>query len=65
MYDTPSELSSDLLEKYFDKYYDLSDAKRNKIDPKYGPANLTLDEYDEYNEWYKENVDYNEWYKKK
>ena len=36
-----------------DYYYDLSDAKRNKIDPKYDPANITLHEYD-YSEWYKE-----------
>ena len=36
-----------------DDYFDLSDAKRNKIDPKYDPANITLHEYD-YSEWYKE-----------
>ena len=53
MYDTFSELYNDLLETYFDEYYDLSDAKRIKIGPKYDPANLTLDEYDDYNEWYK------------
>ena len=52
MYDTFSELYNDLLETYFDEYYDLSDAKKNKIGPKYDPANLTLDEYD-YNKWYK------------
>ena len=42
-----------MLEIYFDEYYDLSDAKKSKMDPKYDPANLTLDEYD-YSEWYKE-----------
>ena len=48
-----SELYNDLLETYFDEYYDLWDEKGSKIDPKYNPTNLTLDEYD-YNEWYKE-----------
>ena len=28
-------------------------AKRSKMDPKYDPTNLTLDEYD-YSEWYNE-----------
>ena len=53
MYDTSSECFNDLPETYFDEYYDLSDAKRSKIDSKYELANLTLDEYN-YNEWYKE-----------
>ena len=52
MNDTSSGLYNNLLETYFDEYYDLSDAKRSKIDPKYDHANSTLDEYD-YNEWYK------------
>ena len=52
VYDTFSELYNNLLERYFDEYYDLSDAKRIKIGAKYDPANLALDEYD-YNEWYK------------
>ena len=43
MYDTVSELYNDLLETYFDQYYDLSDVKRSKIYPEYDPANLTLD----------------------
>ena len=42
-----------MLETYFDEYYDLSDEKRSKIEPKYDPANLELEEYD-YSEWYKE-----------
>ena len=42
-----------LLETYFDEYYDLSDAKRSKIDPEYVPVNLTLDEYD-YSQCHKE-----------
>ena len=50
--DTSSGLYNNLLETYFDEYYDLSDAKRSKIDPKYDHANSTLDEYDY--EWYKE-----------
>ena len=49
MYVASSELYNDLLEIYFDKYYGLSDAKGSKIEPKYDPTNLTLDEYD-YNE---------------
>ena len=51
MYMIHLQLYNDLLETYWDKYYDLSDAKRSKIDPKHNSANLTLDEYD-YNEWY-------------
>ena len=39
-----------LIETNFDEYYDLSDAKRSKIDPKYDPANLRLDEYN-YSKW--------------
>ena len=46
MYDTFSELYNISLETYRDEYYDLSDAKRSKIDPKYDHANLTLDRYD-------------------
>ena len=53
VYHTASELYNDLSEIYFDEYYDLSGAKRSKMDPKYDYANLTLDEYD-YSEWYKE-----------
>ena len=47
MYDKVSELYNDLLETYFDKYYDLPNAiERSKKDTKYYPATLTLDEYD-------------------
>ena len=46
MNNTVSELYSDLLETYFHEYYDLSDAKRSKMDPKHDPANLTLNEND-------------------
>ena len=45
VYNTASELYNDLLETYFDVYYDLWDAKRSRMDPQYDPANLTLDEY--------------------
>ena len=48
-----SDLYNDLLETYFDEYYDLSDKKRSKIDPKYDPANLEHDECD-YSELCKE-----------
>ena len=51
-YDTASKLYNVLLKTYFDEYYNLSDAKRSKMDPRYDPANLTLDEH-EYSELYK------------
>ena len=51
MYDTSSELYNDFLETYFDEYCGFSESKRSKIDPKYDPDNLTLDEYDN-NKWY-------------
>ena len=51
MYGASLRLYNDLLETYFDEYYNLSDAKRSKIDSAYGPANLILDEY-VYIEWY-------------
>ena len=52
MYNRDSQLHNDLLQTYFDEYYDLSDSKRTKMDPKSDPANLKLDEYG-YSEWYK------------
>ena len=45
MYGASLRLYNDLLETYFDEFYNLSDAKRSKIDSTYGPANLILDEY--------------------
>ena len=53
MCDAALELYNDLLETEFDEYYDLIDAKRSKIDAKYNPANLKLDEYT-YSVWYNE-----------
>ena len=44
MYDTVSQLFDDFLQTYFDEYYDLSDVERIRIDPKYDPVNLKLDE---------------------
>ena len=46
MYNAASELYNDLLQTYFDEYYDLFGAKRSKMYPKHDPANLTLDEND-------------------
>ena len=46
VYDTSSELYNILLETSHDEYYDLSDAKRSRIDPKYNHPNFTLDKYD-------------------
>ena len=46
MYDKASELCNDFLGIYYHKYYELSDDKRNKIEPKYDPKHLFLDRYD-------------------
>ena len=56
MSDKASKLYDKLLETYFGEYYDLLDAKRSKMDPKYDPANLTLNRYG-YREWYKKSDD--------
>ena len=56
MYDTVSKLYNEVLGTYFDEWYDLSDAKRSKVDYKYDPINLTPDPYD-YEECYKEESD--------
>ena len=37
MYDKPSYLYMDLLAIYFDQYNELSDAKINKMKPKFDP----------------------------
>ena len=44
-----------MLEIYFDDIYDLFDAKRTKMDPKYEPINLILNAYD-FEELYKEKL---------
>ena len=46
MYDKASELQSEPVEIYFYEYNDFSDTKRNNINSKCDPANLTLDAYD-------------------
>ena len=43
MYHKASELYNDLLAVYFDEYYELTDAKRKKMQPKYDPDHLFLD----------------------
>ena len=53
MHNTALELYNDLLQIHFNEYYSLLGVKRSKMDSKYDPANLTLDEYD-YSEWHKE-----------
>ena len=45
MCDTALELYNDLLETYFDEYYDLSDATTKKIEHKCNPFNLFLETY--------------------
>ena len=55
VHNTASELYNDLLQTYFGEYCDLLDAKRSKMNAKYDPTNLRIDEYD-YSEWYKELV---------
>ena len=42
VYEKASELY-DQVEIHFDEYYDLSNARESKMDPKHDPANLTLD----------------------
>ena len=42
-----------MLEIYFNESYELPDAERNKINHKYDPVNLNLDEYG-CTEWYNE-----------
>ena len=42
-----------MLEIYFNESYELPDAERNKMNLKYDPVNLNLNEYD-YTEWYNE-----------
>ena len=56
MCDATLKLYHEMLQIYFDEYYDLSDAKRSKMDPKHDPIYLTLDGYD-YEEWYEEESD--------
>ena len=53
MYNTVSELSNDLLQTYFNEYYELSDPKKIKMSSKNDSFNLALGKY-EYSEWYKE-----------
>ena len=50
MYIISSELYNSFLETCNDEYNELSDDKRNKMDPKYDPKNLFLEEYD-YSVW--------------
>ena len=45
MYYTASELHNDFLRICFDEYKELSDAKRNKTEPKYDPDNLFFKTY--------------------
>ena len=45
MYNTASQLYNNLLGIYLDKYYELSDAKRNKMKHKYDPKKLFLETY--------------------
>ena len=56
MYNTTSELYNEFLRMYFDKYYDVLDAKSSKIVPKYDPINLTLDAFN-CGEQYKKELD--------
>ena len=53
MYNTVSELSNDLLQTYFNEYYELSDPKKIKMSSKNDSFNLALSKY-KYSEWYKE-----------
>ena len=57
MIDTASQLYNELLKIYFDEYYNLSHAKRGKMNPKYVRTNLALKDYN-YGEWFTEESDY-------
>ena len=57
MYDKYLELYNDLIEIDFDELMtDISNAKRQRISPKYHPNNLMLDPY-KYENWYKVDSD--------
>ena len=45
MYNTASELYTDLLGIYFDENYELLDAKENKMKHKYDPKKLCLEKH--------------------
>ena len=51
MHDTASKLYNGFLRIHFNEYYDLSDAKRTKMDPKYISTNLAFEDYN-YDEWF-------------
>ena len=50
MHNTASELYDELLETYFDEYYELSGDKREKVESIYDPKDLFLEGYD-YSVW--------------
>ena len=51
MYNAASELYNNLLKIYFDEYYELPDAKRNKMERNYNPIDLFLKTYN-YDIWF-------------
>ena len=51
VYDAASKLDNEVLETYFDKYNELSDAKERNIEVKYDPNNLFLKSYN-YSLWF-------------
>ena len=50
MYIISSELYNNFLEIYYDEYNELSDDKRNKMDPQCDPKNLFIEGHD-YSVW--------------
>ena len=50
MHDRASELYDEFLEIYHDKYNKFWDASKRKLDDKYDPEELFLEEYD-YSVW--------------
>ena len=50
MYITTSELYNGFFGIFLDKYYELSDAKRNKIKHKYNPKKIFLETFN-YDVW--------------
>ena len=53
VYNTVSELYNKRFRNYYDDYNELSDVKKDKIDQKFEPINLKLEECD-YDRWFTE-----------
>ena len=50
MYDAATELRNKRFEKHYDEYEKLLDGRKKKLDLKFNPINLKLEDYD-YDGW--------------